>query len=79
MRSWNSKKAKELVTFKTGKLDSNAAEEGGKYPFFTCAQETYRINKYAFDTERVLLAGNNAAGIFPLKYYKGKLDRKSVV
>lgn len=61
-------KACDLVTFKTGKLDSNAAEEEGKYPFFTCAQTTYRINFYAFDTECVLLAGNNAGGIFPLKY-----------
>jgi type I restriction enzyme S subunit len=33
-------KAKYLVTFKTGKLDSNAAEEGGLYPFFTCSQIT---------------------------------------
>lgn len=74
MKNWPSEKAKTLVTFKTGKLDSNAAEPDGKYPFFTCAQETYRINKYAFDTECVLLAGNNAAGIFPLKYYKGKFN-----
>ena len=68
------KKANELVTYRTGKLDSNAAEEGGKYPFFTCAQDTYRINNYAFDTECVLLAGNNAGGIFPLKFYKGKFN-----
>lgn len=68
------KKSKNIVSFKTGKLDSNAAEENGKYPFFTCAQQTYRINKYSFDTECVLLAGNNAAGIFPLKYYKGKFN-----
>jgi len=68
------KKAKDIVTFKTGKLDSNAAEEDGKYPFFTCSQETFRINSYAFDTECTLLAGNNAAGIFPLKYYKGKFN-----
>lgn len=67
-------KAKELVSFNTGKLDSNAAEDDGKYPFFTCAQDTYRINKYAFNTECVLLAGNNAGGIFPLKYYKGKFN-----
>jgi len=67
-------KANELVTYRTGKLDSNAAEEGGKYPFFTCAQDTYRINNYAFDTECVLLAGNNAGGIFPLKFYKGKFN-----
>ena len=68
------KKAKEIVTFKTGKLDSNAAEEGGIYPFFTCSQETFRINSFAFNTECVLLAGNNASGIFPLKYYKGKFN-----
>ncbi|MCX5806233.1 MAG: restriction endonuclease subunit S [Proteobacteria bacterium] len=74
MKGWARIKAKDLVTFKTGKLDSNAAEADGKYPFFTCAQETYRINKCAFDTECVLLAGNNADGIFPLKYYKGKFN-----
>jgi type I restriction enzyme S subunit len=74
MKRWPSEKAQSLVTFRTGKLDSNAAEPNGEYPFFTCAQETYRINKYAFDTECVLLAGNNAAGIFPLKYYNGKFN-----
>lgn len=67
-------KASALVTFKTGKLDSNAAEPEGKYPFFTCAQTTYRINTYAFDAECVLLAGNNAGGIFPLKYFSGKFN-----
>lgn len=68
------KKSREIVTFKTGKLDSNAAEEEGKYPFFTCSQETFQINHYAFETECVLLAGNNATGVFPLKYYKGKFN-----
>jgi type I restriction enzyme, S subunit len=67
-------KARKLVTFKTGKLDSNAAVEGGKFPFFTCAQKTYSIDSYAFNTECVLLAGNNAGGIFPLKYYNGKFN-----
>ena len=74
MKSWTNAKSKDIVSYKTGKLDSNAAEEGGKYPFFTCAQKTYSINNAAFDTECVLLAGNNAAGIFPLKYYKGKFN-----
>ena len=64
----------ELVTFKTGKLDSNAAVPDGDYHFFTCSQETLRTNTYSFDTECVLLAGNNANGIFPLKYFKGKFD-----
>ena len=64
----------DICTIRTGKLDSNAAVEGGKYPFFTCAQETFSIDKFAFDTEAVLLGGNNANGIFPLKYYKGKFN-----
>jgi type I restriction enzyme S subunit len=74
MNNMNYVKAKDLVTFKTGKLDSNAAEEGGLYPFFTCSQTTYQINSFAFDTECVLLAGNNAGAIFPLKYYNGKFN-----
>jgi type I restriction enzyme, S subunit len=74
MKKWELVKSSRIVTYKTGKLDSNAAEDNGKYPFFTCAETTYQINKYAFDTECVLLAGNNATGVFPLKYYKGKFN-----
>src|SRR5256885_15137979 len=65
---------RDLVSFRTGKLDSNAAKPNGAYPFFTCSQETLRTNTYSFDTECVLLAGNNANGIYPLKYFHGKFD-----
>jgi len=64
----------ELVELKTGKLDSNAAVDNGDYPFFTCSPTTLAIDKFAFDTEAVLLAGNNANGIFPVKYYQGKFN-----
>lgn len=64
----------EFVDIKTGKLDANAAEEDGKYPFFTCSRETYAINNYAFDCEAVLLAGNNAVGDFNVKHYIGKFN-----
>lgn len=64
----------DLVDIKTGKLDANAAEDGGEYPFFTCSREIYAINKYAFDCEAILLAGNNAVGDFNVKYYKGKFN-----
>ena len=67
-------KLQEIVSFKTGKLDSNASEIDGKYPFFTCSPETLRINSYAFDTSAILLAGNNATGVFPVKYYSGKFN-----
>jgi type I restriction enzyme, S subunit len=74
MKTWQTGKLGELVAFKTGKLDSNAAVPDGDYPFFTCSQETLRTNTFAFDTECVLLAGNNANGIYPLKYFYGKFD-----
>ncbi len=64
----------EHVAIKTGKLDSNASVENGKYPFFTCSKEIFSINDYAFDCEAVLLAGNNASGDFNVKHYKGKFN-----
>ena len=63
-----------LVNITTGKLDVNAAKENGKYPFFTCARDIYAIDKYAFDCEAILLAGNNAVGDFNVKHYKGKFN-----
>jgi type I restriction enzyme S subunit len=64
----------EYVSFKTGKLNSNAAKFDGKYPFFTCSQEIYLTDTYSFDAECVLLGGNNANGIYPIFYFKGKFD-----
>ena len=64
----------DLVNIKTGKLDANAAVEGGKFPFFTCSRDIYAINDYAFDCEAILLAGNNAVGDFNVKHYKGKFN-----
>ena len=64
----------ELVNIKTGRLDANAMEKDGKFPFFTCAREIFRINNYAFDTKAILLAGNNASGDFNVKYYDGKFN-----
>ena len=65
---------RDLVEIKTGKLDANAAKPDGKYPFFTCAREVYSIDKYAFDCEAILLAGNNAVGDFNVKHYMGKFN-----
>jgi type I restriction enzyme S subunit len=64
----------DLVEIRTGKLDANAAVEGGKYPFFTCSREIFAINDYTFDCEAILLAGNNAVGDFNVKHYKGKFN-----
>ena len=66
---WN-----DVFNTTTGKLDSNAMVDGGEYPFFTCAKEVFRIDKYAFEQEALLLAGNNAAGKYDVKYYNGKFN-----
>jgi type I restriction enzyme S subunit len=65
---------KEIADFRTGKLNSNAAKEDGEYPFFTCSPETLRIDRYSFNTRAILLAGNNANAIYPIKKYEGKFD-----
>lgn len=64
----------DYVEIKTGKLDANAAEENGKYPFFTCSREIFSINNFSFDCEAILLAGNNAVGDFNVKYFNGKFN-----
>ena len=69
IEKWNN-----IFSTTTGKLDSNAAVENGKFPFFTCSKETLRIDTYAFDQEALLLAGNNAAGKYDVKYYCGKFN-----
>ena len=72
--SYPTVKLKDISLIKTGKLDSNAAVADGVYPFFTCDPTTLRINDWAYDTEAVLLAGNNASGNYTAKYYKGKFN-----
>jgi len=73
-KAWREVLLGDLASFQTGKLDSNAATTNGSYPFFTCSPETLRIDTYSFETECVLLAGNNANGAFPIKYFNGRFD-----
>lgn len=73
-KKWNTKYFSDVFITKTGKLDSNAASDTGMYPFFTCAKQPLKIDSYTYDEEALLLAGNNAAGIFDVKYYNGKFD-----
>jgi len=60
-----------LTRIRTGKLDANANDPEGAYPFFTCARESLRIATFSYDTECVLVAGN---GDLNVKYFKGKFD-----
>lgn len=71
---WTSTPLSQIVNIHTGKLDSNRADENGCYPFFTCAPEPLRINEFAYDEDAILLAGNNANGVFHVNRYKGKFN-----
>lgn len=64
----------EISDYKTGRLNSNAAIENGKYKFFTCAPNPLTINSYSYDDDVILLAGNNANGIFHINRFNGKFD-----
>ncbi|MDD2270957.1 MAG: restriction endonuclease subunit S [Desulfuromonadaceae bacterium] len=61
----------KYVRIRTGKLDANANDPDGDYPFFTCAVEPLRIASFSYDCECVLIAGN---GDLNAKYYSGKFD-----
>lgn len=61
----------DFTKIRTGKLDANAATSDGKYPFFTCAQAPLSIDRYAYDCDAILVAGN---GDLNVKHYKGKFE-----
>jgi len=74
MNNWSTSVLCEIAEITTGKLDSNAADEKGYYPFFTCAPKPLKINEYAFDCNAILLAGNNANGVFHINRFNGKFN-----
>lgn len=69
--SWPLVKLGALVAIKTGRLDANAADDEGLYPFFTCSRDPLKINTYAFDCDAILIAGN---GDLNVKHYSGKFN-----
>jgi restriction endonuclease S subunit len=71
MTQWQTLKLGGIVSIKTGKIDANKAIENGKYPFFTCAREIYRIDDAPYEGKVVLVAGN---GDLNVKYYEGKFN-----
>ena len=70
-RGWNITRCKDIVPVLTGKKDANYGDDGGPYPFFTCAQEPIQAPDYSFDCAAVLLAGNCDLNA---KVYKGKFE-----
>jgi len=61
----------DITKIRTGRLNANAADQDGEYPFFTCSVDPLKIDQYSYDCECVLVAGN---GDLNVKYYNGKFD-----
>lgn len=57
----------------TGKLDANAMVDGGEYRFYTCAENYYQIDTYAFEGQSLLISGNGA-NVGYVHYYNGKFN-----
>ncbi|MBH0294132.1 restriction endonuclease subunit S [Helicobacter pylori] len=72
-QAWQRARLGDICEITTGSLDANEMVHYGKYRFYTCAKEYYFIDKYAFDTEAILISGNGAY-VGYVHYYKGKFN-----
>ncbi len=72
-QNWQKVRLGDICEITTGSLDANEMVRYGKYRFYTCAKEYYFIDKYAFDTEAILISGNGAY-VGYVHYYKGKFN-----
>jgi type I restriction enzyme S subunit len=70
---WEEKLLGDLCVITTGKLDANAMVPNGEYRFYTCAREYYQIDKFAFDTDALLISGNGA-NVGYIHHYHGKFN-----
>ena len=69
---WEVKKIGELCSITTGSQNTQDHKEDGKYPFFVRSQEVERIDKYIFDTEGVVTAGDGVGTGKIFHYVNGK-------
>lgn len=68
---WKAYKLGEFLPVITGKKNANVSSSKGKYPFFSCAQDTAWADEFSFDANAILVAGN---GDFSVKFYNGKFE-----
>ncbi len=61
-----------LASITTGAQNTQDKSENGKYPFFVRSQQVERINKYIFDTEGVITAGDGVGTGKIFHYINGK-------
>jgi restriction endonuclease S subunit len=69
---WPRARLEDVVLFRSGHRDSDTAVSDGDFPFFVCSKKVLRSNEFDFDDEAVIMAGNNADGVFHLHHFNGK-------
>lgn len=69
---WEVKTIKEFADITTGSQNTQDHVDDGKYPFFVRSPKVERINKFIFDTEGVITAGDGVGTGKIFHYIKGK-------
>ena len=69
---WEVRRLGDVARITTGKKDVNEGNPAGQYPFFTCARAHTFSDKFSFDCEAILIAGNGEVG--NLNYFNGKFE-----
>ena len=61
-KDWEVKRIIDFATVTTGSQNTQDKSENGKYPFYVRSQQVERINKYTFDADGVVTAGDGDIG-----------------
>lgn len=69
---WEVKEIKDFADVTTGDKNTQDAEENGKYPFYVRSPIVEKINKFSYDTEGVITAGDGVGTGKVFHYAKGK-------
>ncbi|WP_294431874.1 restriction endonuclease subunit S [uncultured Treponema sp.] len=69
---WEVKEIKDFADVTTGDKNTQDAEENGKYPFYVRSPIVEKINKFSYDTEGVITAGDGVGTGKVFHYAKRK-------
>src|SRR5690554_5197415 len=65
---------KEIADVTNGKSDVKDAVNDGEYLFFDRSSIIKKSDNYLFDTEAIIIPGEDSRQIFEPRYYKGKFN-----
>lgn len=65
---------KNIAKVTNGKSDVKNATENGKYVFFDRSTVNKKSDRYLFDTEAIIIPGEDSREIFEPRYFNGKFD-----